>query len=93
MFCTKCGIEIKEGYKFCPKCGTPVYVKKEEPKDEMKKEELEDAIIETKVDYDNDSTSTKEEKETKRDDASSDSHQEEVNSNPNIDGILNIVRF
>ena len=26
MFCTKCGNQIKDGYKFCSKCGTPVYV-------------------------------------------------------------------
>ena len=30
MFCTKCGTEIKDGFKFCPKCGTPAFVKKEE---------------------------------------------------------------
>lgn len=23
MFCKKCGTEIKDGFKFCPKCGTP----------------------------------------------------------------------
>ena len=28
MFCTKCGNQIKDGFKFCPKCGTPVYVEK-----------------------------------------------------------------
>lgn len=21
MFCTKCGNQIKDGFKFCPKCG------------------------------------------------------------------------
>ena len=26
MFCIKCGNQIKDGYKFCSKCGTPVYV-------------------------------------------------------------------
>ena len=30
MFCTKCGTEIKDGFKFCPKCGAPAYVKKDE---------------------------------------------------------------
>ena len=38
MFCTKCGFEIKDGYKFCPKCGTPAFVEKEEPKGKVKKE-------------------------------------------------------
>ena len=38
MFCTKCGYQIKDGYKFCPKCGTPVYVEKEDPKIEKEKE-------------------------------------------------------
>ena len=28
MFCTKCGTEIKDGFKFCPKCGTQVYLGK-----------------------------------------------------------------
>lgn len=28
MFCTKCGNQIKDGFKFCPKCGTPVYIEK-----------------------------------------------------------------
>ena len=36
MFCTKCGNQIKDGFKFCPKCGTPVYVEKETPQSEVK---------------------------------------------------------
>ena len=24
MFCKNCGTQLKEGAKFCPKCGTPV---------------------------------------------------------------------
>ena len=24
MFCRNCGAQLKEGAKFCPKCGTPV---------------------------------------------------------------------
>lgn len=36
MFCTKCGNQIKDGFKFCPKCGTPVYVDEEEIVDEVK---------------------------------------------------------
>ena len=40
MFCVKCGNQIKDGFKFCPKCGTPAFVEKEEPKSEIKKEEV-----------------------------------------------------
>jgi len=47
MFCTKCGFEIKDGYKFCPKCGTPAFVEKEEPKGEVKKEEVVEVAKET----------------------------------------------
>lgn len=42
MFCTKCGFEIKDGYKFCPKCGTPAFVEKEESKSEIEAQ-VEDA--------------------------------------------------
>lgn len=47
MFCTKCGFEIKDGYKFCPKCGTPAFVEKEEPKGKVKKEEVGEVAKET----------------------------------------------
>ena len=40
MFCTKCGNQIKDGFKFCPKCGTPVYVEKEASQSEVKPEEV-----------------------------------------------------
>lgn len=40
MFCTKCGNQIKDGFKFCPKCGTPVYDEKEIPQSEVKPEEV-----------------------------------------------------
>lgn len=36
MFCTKCGNQIKDGFKFCPKCGTPVYVEIEKVENEVK---------------------------------------------------------
>lgn len=26
MYCTKCGNEVPEGYKFCPKCGAKLVV-------------------------------------------------------------------
>ena len=41
MFCTKCGNQIKDGFKFCPKCGTPVYVEKEKVESEAKAQEEE----------------------------------------------------
>ena len=46
MFCTKCGNQIKDGFKFCPKCGTPVYVEKEVPQSEVKTQ-VEDVKNET----------------------------------------------
>lgn len=49
MFCTKCGFEIKDGYKFCPKCGTPAYVEKEEPKGEVKNEDIAEVTKEANV--------------------------------------------
>ena len=42
MFCTKCGFLIKDGYKFCPKCGTLAYVEQEKSKGEVNKEETGD---------------------------------------------------
>ena len=36
MFCTKCGTEIRDGFKFCPKCGTPAFVKKEKTESVIK---------------------------------------------------------
>lgn len=39
MFCTKCGNQIKDGFKFCPKCGAPAYVEKEKPQGEVKEVE------------------------------------------------------
>ena len=38
MFCVKCGTQIKDGYKFCPKCGTPAFVEQEEPMGEVKED-------------------------------------------------------
>jgi uncharacterized Zn finger protein (UPF0148 family) len=49
MFCTKCGFEIKDGYKFCPKCGTPAFVEKEGPKGEVKNEEVGEVAKEANV--------------------------------------------
>lgn len=48
MFCTKCGFEIKDGYKFCPKCGTPAYVEQENPKSGVKKEEVDEVAKDIK---------------------------------------------
>ena len=52
MFCTKCGYEIKDGYKFCPKCGTPAFVEKEKPKCEVKKEVVDEVTKESNVSVD-----------------------------------------
>ena len=49
MFCTKCGFQIKDGYKFCPKCGTPAFVEKEEPKSKVDKEEIDEVTKEEKA--------------------------------------------
>ena len=49
MFCTKCGYQIKDGYKFCPKCGTPAFVEKEEPKSKVDKEEIDEVTKEEKA--------------------------------------------
>lgn len=39
MFCTKCGNQIKDGFKFCPKCGAPVYVEKGSSQSDVKAQE------------------------------------------------------
>lgn len=44
MLCTKCGNQIKDGFKFCPKCGTPAYVEKEESKSENENQGEDTAI-------------------------------------------------
>ena len=64
MFCTKCGFQIKDGYKFCPKCGTPAYIEKEDPKSEIKKE-VDEVTKESKADLIKEVTSTTE-KNTKK---------------------------
>lgn len=53
MFCTKCGFQIKDGYKFCPKCGTPVYVEKENPKTELEKKIGNEVVMDVKSEPDN----------------------------------------
>ena len=68
MFCTKCGNQIKDGYKFCPKCGTPAYVEKEDPKGEVKKEEVDKVTKGANVSVDSepdDKSSEKVKKNTK----------------------------
>ena len=67
MFCSKCGNQIKDGFKFCPKCGAPVYVKKDTPESEVKKGEIEveEVSNEIKVSSDNDVVSVNKEKKTK----------------------------
>lgn len=65
MFCTKCGYQIKDGYKFCPKCGTPVYIEKEEPKIEKEKEICE-VVVEAKAEPGNTETPTTKVKSAKK---------------------------
>ena len=66
MFCTKCGIQIKDGYKFCPKCGTPAFVEKEEPKGEVKKEDVDEVAKVTNDSPSDEVVLTKEEKKVKK---------------------------
>ena len=67
MFCSKCGNQIKDGFKFCPKCGAPVYVKKDTPESEVKKGEIEveEVSNEIKVSSDNDVVSVNKAEKTK----------------------------
>ena len=65
MFCSKCGNQIKDGFKFCPKCGAPVYVKNEAPDSEVKKEEVEEVVNEAKVSSNNDVVSVNKAKNSK----------------------------
>ena len=48
MFCYKCGFEIKVGYKFCPKCGTAVYIEQEKGQSEVKEERIANNVKETR---------------------------------------------
>lgn len=66
MFCTKCGFQIKDGYKFCPKCGTPAYVEQEEPKGKVKKEEIDEVANVNDDSSSNKLVSTIEEKKVKK---------------------------
>ena len=66
MFCTKCGYQIKDGYKFCPKCGTPAFVEKEEPKGEVKKEDVDEVAKVTNDSPSDEVVLTKEEKKVKK---------------------------
>ena len=49
MFCVKCGYQIKDGYKFCPKCGTPVYFEQEKAQSEVKEEKTAYNVKETRM--------------------------------------------
>lgn len=48
MTCSNCGTELKDGYKFCLKCGTPVTYP-EEPKESISEpsDEAEDKSLDT----------------------------------------------
>lgn len=43
MYCVRCGLELKNDYQFCPRCGTPVLVAAQnasEMKTERRREEM-----------------------------------------------------
>ena len=84
MFCVKCGNQIKDGYKFCPKCGTPAYVEKEEPKSEVKKEEVDEVTKEAIVSVDPKPVveSTEKAKKTTKTDTSSNTKKKETEVTP-----------
>ena len=46
MFCSECGNEIKEGAKFCPMCGTPVFVPPVQEVVEETAEQVQDTVVE-----------------------------------------------
>lgn len=71
MFCTKCGNQIKDGFKFCPKCGTPIYVEKESSQNVDKTEDVDEVAKEAKVSLDNSIESVVEEKKDKKTETSS----------------------
>lgn len=85
MFCTKCGFEIKDGYKFCPKCGTPAYVEQEEPKSEVKKEETDEVTKVANVSVDSEPVvePTKNTKKTTKTDTASNTSNKETDSTDN----------
>ena len=54
LFCINCGQELEENTRFCPECGTPIPVKKEEvveqtPKKRGRKKKVEEPIIEEQI--------------------------------------------
>ena len=91
MFCTKCGYQIKDGYKFCPKCGTPAFVGKEEPKSDVKKEEVDEVTKEAKASVDSEPVvkSTEKTKKTTKIDTASKPKKEETDSTANYNYIPN----
>lgn len=102
MFCTKCGFEIKDGYKFCPKCGTPAFVEKEEKKVEVKKEVVDEVTKETNASVDSEPVvkTTEQNKKTSKTDIASNTKKVETDStahdiynpNPLIEKELDLLR-
>ena len=84
MFCTKCGNQIKDGFKFCPKCGTPAYVE-EEPKSDVKKEEIDEVtkVANVSVDLEPVVEPTKNTKKTTKTDTASNTSNKETDSTDN----------
>ena len=101
MFCTKCGNQIKDGYKFCPKCGTPAFVENEEPKGEVKKD-VDEVTKETNASVDSEPVvkTTEQIKKTSKADITSNTKKEETDSiahdiynpNPLIEKELDLLR-
>jgi hypothetical protein len=49
MYCKKCGTELKEGQRFCPKCGTPCTIQKSEEKQPLYSEIKEESSYFPKI--------------------------------------------
>ena len=81
MFCTKCGNQIKDGFKFCPKCGAHAYVEKEKAKCEVK-EEVDEVAKEANVSVDSEPVvkSTEKTKKTTKTDTASNIKKKETDS-------------
>lgn len=62
MYCGKCGNEISEKAKFCPKCGYKIEENNSEPKIEIKKRKVEESSKKQNLNQKENKTETQEEK-------------------------------